>query len=80
MKKGYCLQLNGSNNFFQYWEGVTGFFAKAGLEEKLMDDQGEEYFLHEIVGEGELRIINECLCERGDDYITIDLQEIIYQD
>jgi hypothetical protein len=36
--------------------------------------------LESIVGDEEVEIYNECMCERGDDYCSISLEEITFED
>ena len=75
----YHLRINDSSLFFEYWMDVVDFFTNAGLTpdiEFLQTERGDNYYLFQIVGMGELRLKNECLIEMGDDYVSIELEKI----
>jgi len=36
--------------------------------------------LESIVGDEGVEIYNECMCEMGDDYCSISLSEIVFED
>lgn len=84
----YHLRINGMSLFFQYWMDVVGFFHNKGLvpeTEYLVttdwpNQKDHNFLLFQIVGIGELRVTNNCLVERGDDYVSIELEKITFQD
>ena len=75
----YHLRINDSSLFFEYWMDVVDFFTNAGLTpetEYLNTTEGHDFYLFQIVGMGELWITNECIVERGDEYVSIELEKI----
>ena len=75
----YHLRINDTSLFFQYWIDVVDFFHNAGITpetEYLHTEEGYNFYLFQIVGMGELRLKNICLIERGDDYVSIELEKI----
>jgi hypothetical protein len=75
----YHLRINDSSLFFEYWMDVVDFFINAGLTpetEYLNTTEGHNFYLFQIVGMGELWITNECIVERGDEYVSIELEKI----
>jgi hypothetical protein len=75
----YHLRINDSSLFFEYWMDVVDFFTNAGLTpetEYLNTTEGHNFYLFQIVGMGELWITNECIVERGDEYVSIELEKI----
>ena len=83
MEKGYCLKVNENNLYFKSLESVKSWFKECGVKERLKLED-EEYVdldnLDEIVDDGEKEIYNDCMCERGDDYCSIELDEICWED
>jgi len=84
MEKNYCLVINNSPLFFKSLEGVKKWFNKCGVKDVLESDEDEVIYelsnLEYLVGFGEVNIINDCMCERGDDYCSISLEEIVFED
>lgn len=84
MKKNYCLRVNGSNLFFKELESIKEWFKKCGVEEILESVEEEVIYsldnLEYLIGEGEIEIVNECMLEMGDDYCSIELEEINFED
>jgi hypothetical protein len=75
----YHLRINDTSLFFQYWIDVVDFFHNAGITpetEYLNTVERHNFYLFQIVGMGELWITNECLVERGDEYVSIELEKI----
>jgi hypothetical protein len=62
--------------------GVVDYFEYRDITDKiyLNTPEGYNFYLFQIVGMGELRIKNPSLCEKGDDYVTIELEQITFQD
>ena len=81
--KNYCLVINNSPLFFKSLEGVKKWFKKCGVKKRL-ELEDEEYVdldnLESIVGNEEVEIYNDCMCEMGDDYCSISLYEIVFED
>ena len=81
--KNYCLVINNSPLFFKSLDGVKKWFNKCGVKKRL-ELEDEEYVdldnLESIVGNEEVEIFNECMCEMGDDYCSISLWEIVFED
>jgi hypothetical protein len=82
MEKSYCVVINNSPLFFKSLEGVKKWFKKCGVKKKL--ELAEGYVdlddLESMVGNEEVEIYNDCMCERGDDYCSISLSEIVFED
>ena len=83
MEKNYCLKVNDGNLYFRKLESVKKFFIECGVKKRL-ELEGEEYVelddLEDLIGEGEVDVFNECMIERGDDYCSIELEEITFED
>ena len=83
MEKNYCLKINDGNLYFRSLESIKKFFIECGVKKRL-ELEGEEYVeldnLEYLIGEGEVDIFNECMCERGDDYCSIELEEFDFED
>jgi len=83
MEKNYCLKVNEHSLFFKSLDSVVKWFKKSGVEKRL-ELEDEKYVdldnLESIVGDEEVEIYNECMCERGDDYCSISLEEITFED
>ena len=83
MEKNYCVVINNSPLFFKSLDSVKSWFKKCGVKKRLKLDD-EEYVdldnLESIVGNEEVEIYNECMCEMGDDYCSISLYEIVFED
>ena len=81
--KSYCVVINNSPLFFKSLEGVKKWFKKCGVKKRL-ELEDEEYVdldnLESIVGDEGVEIYNECMCEMGDDYCSISLYEIVFED
>ena len=81
--KNYCLVINNSPLFFKSLEGIKSWFNKCGVKKRL-ELEDEEYLeldnLESIVGDEEIEIFNDCMCEMGDDYCNISLWEIVFED
>jgi hypothetical protein len=84
MEKNYCLVVNSSPLFFKSLEGVRKWFIECGVKEVLESDEDEVIYelsnLEYLVGFGEINIVNDCMIERGDDYCSISLEEITFED
>ena len=84
MEKNYCLVINNSPLFFKSLDSVKSWFNKCGVKEVLESDEDEVIYelsnLEYLVGFGEVNIVNDCMCERGDDYCSISLEEITFED
>jgi hypothetical protein len=82
--KNYCLVVNNSPLFFKSLDGVIRWFKKCGVGDVLVSEEDEVTYelgnLEYLVGFGEMNITNECMCERGDDYCSISLSEIVFED
>jgi len=80
--KNYCVVINNSPLFFKSLEGVKKWFKKCGVKKVL--ELAEGYIdldnLESIVGNEEVEIYNDCMCEMGDDYCSISLSEIVFED
>ncbi len=78
----YHLRSNNKSLFFHYWMSVAEYFEDKGIHDKiyLRTDDNLDFYLFQIVGMGELRILNPSLCERGDDYVSIELEQIKFSD
>lgn len=78
----YHLRINDTSLFFHYWMSVAEFFEEAGITDKtyLTTTEGHNFYLYQIVGMGELWLTNECIVERGDTYVSIELEQIKFQD
>lgn len=77
----YMLRVNDNSLFFRKLSDVKMWFNDCGLTGVLVDDEEQTYSLDElenIVGVN-LNIVNLCMCERGDDYCTIELQVITFE-
>jgi hypothetical protein len=83
MEKNYCVVINNSPLFFKSLEGVKKWFKKCGVK-KGLELEDEEYVdldnLESIVGNEEVEVYNDCMCEMGDDYCSISLSEIVFED
>ena len=83
MEKNYCLKVNEHSLYFKSLDGVKKWFKKCGVKKRL-ELEDEEYVdldnLESIVGNEEVEIYNECMCEMGDDYCSIGLYEIVFED
>jgi len=83
MEKYYCLRVNEENIHFKNLEDVKKWFKTCGVEDVLFtEEEGVIYsldFLEYLVGFGEVRIVNESMCERGDDYCSIRLEEFKFE-
>ena len=83
MEKNYCVVINNSPLFFKSLDSVKSWFKKCGVKKRLKLED-EEYLeldnLESIVGDEEIEIFNDCMCERGDDYCSISLWEITFED
>ena len=79
----YHLRINDKSLFFHYWTGVLEYFENKGLTDKdyLNTAFGDyNFYLHQIVDMGVLHIKNPSLCEEGDDYVIIELEQIKFSD
>ena len=83
MEKGYCLKVNEHSLFFKRLDSVKSWFKECGVKERL-ELEDEEYLeldnLESIVGDEEIEVYNDCMCERGDDYRNISLEEFEFED
>ena len=72
MEKNYCLKINDGNLYFKKLESIKKFFIECGVKDVLESDEDEVIYsldnLEYLIGEGEITITNECMCEMGDDY------------
>lgn len=78
----YHLRINNKSLFFHYWMSVAEYFEDRNITDKiyLQTTDNEDFYLYQIVGMGELHIKNPSLCEKGDDYATIELEQIKFSD
>lgn len=78
----YHLRINNKSLFFLYWMSVVEYFEDRGIHDRiyLHTDEDAHLYLYQIVGMGELRILNPSLCEKGDDYVTIELEQLTFLD
>jgi hypothetical protein len=63
--------------------GVVEYFENKGLTDKdYLNTAFGDYnlYLHQIVDMGVLHIKNPSLCEEGDDYVIIELEQIKFSD
>jgi hypothetical protein len=83
MEKNYCVVINNSPLFFKSLDGVKKWFKKCGVKKRLKLDD-EEYVdldnLESIVGNEEVEVYNDCMCEMGDTHCFIGLYEIVFED
>ncbi len=83
MEKGYVLKVNEHSLFFKRLDSVKGWFKECGVKERL-ELEDEEYLelddLESIVGDEEIEVYNDCMCERGDEYCSISLEEFEFED
>ena len=81
--KNYCLRVNKEFSvYFKSLEDCKRWFESCSVKDKLELEDG--YYLdlnnlEELIGEGEVDIFNESMCERGDDYCTIELEEFTFE-
>lgn len=84
MEKNYCLVINSSPLFFKSLESVRKWFIECGVEDVLVSVEEDVVYsldnLEYLVGFGEIEIENECMIEMGDDYCSISLEEITFED
>jgi len=82
MEKGYCLKVNEHSLFFKRLDSVKSWFKECGVKKVL--ELAEGYIdldnLESIVGNEEVEVYNDCMCERGDDYCVIELNEFEFED
>lgn len=78
----YHLRINNKSLFFHYWMSVAEYFENAGITDKIYLNTvtGKDFYLFQIVGIGEIWVTNKSLIERGDDYVSIQLEQIKFQD
>lgn len=78
----YHLRINNKSLFFLYWMSVAEYFEDRAIYDniRLHTDEDAHLYLYQIVGMGELRILNPSLCEKGDDYVTIELEQLTFLD
>jgi len=86
MMSKYIVNVNdgvwGSGEVFDF-DGLVELFKGLGVE-KFEDDEGEVYELvdgiNELIGYGDvggmMKVVNEELCERGDDYCELSVCEL----
>ena len=83
MEKYYCLRVNEENIHFKSLEDVKKWFRTCSLEDDKLELEDDDYLdldsIEEIIGEGEVEIYNNSMCERGDDYCTIKLDEFKFE-
>ena len=84
MEKNYCLVINNSPLFFKSLDSVKKWFKDCGVKRRL-ELEDEEYVslnkLEKLLEEyGDVEVYNDCLCEMGDDYCSIRLMEIVFED
>jgi capsid portal protein len=82
MEKMYMLRVNDNYLFFRKLDDVKMWFKDNGVEKRL-ELEDEEYVdldnLESIVGDEEVEIYNDCMCERGDEYCNIYLEVITFE-
>jgi hypothetical protein len=83
MEKYYCLRVNEENIHFKSLEDVKKWFRTCSLEDDKLELEDDDYLdldsIEKIIGEGEVEIYNNSMCERGDDYCTIKLDEFKFE-
>jgi hypothetical protein len=83
MEKYYCLRVNEENIHFKSLEDVKKWFRTCSLEDDKLELEDDDYLdlesIEELIGEGEVEIYNNSMCERGDDYCTIKLDEFKFE-
>jgi hypothetical protein len=63
--------------------GVVEYFEDKGIPDKVYLTaaiSGDTFYLYQIVDMGEMWITNPSLVEKGDDYVTIELEQIKFED
>ena len=83
MEKSYVLKVNEHSLYFKSLESIRKWFIECGVKDNLIDEEENVYSLDELedlIGEGEIEIVNECMIERGDDYCSISLEGITFED
>ena len=84
MEKNYRLRVNDENIYFKNLEDVKKWFRSCDLEDDKFKMEDGYYLdlesIEELIGEGEVEIYNNSMCERGDDYCSIELEEITFED
>lgn len=82
MEKSYMLRVNDSYLFFRKLSDVKMWFKDIGVEDVLISDEEEVIYdlenLEEIEGMS-LRVKNERLVERGDEYCDLYLEGIVFE-
>ena len=83
MEKYYCLRVNEENIHFKSLEDVKKWFRTCSLEDDKLELEDDDYLdlenIEELIGEEEVEIYNNSMCERGDDYCTIKLDEFKFE-
>ncbi len=83
MEKYYCLRVNEENIHFKSLEDVKEWFKTCSLEDNKLELEDGCYLdldsIEKIIGEGEVEIYNNSMCERGDDYCSIKLDEFKFE-
>ena len=84
MEKSYVLKVNEHSLYFKSLESIRKWFIECGVKDVLVSVEEEVVYslgnLEYLVGFGEIEIENECMIERGDDYCSISLEEISFED
>ena len=77
----YHLRINDTSLFFHYWISVAEWFENADITDKIYLNtvDGENFYLFQIVGKGELWFTNESIVEMGDDYVSNVLKQITFE-
>ena len=84
MEKNYHLKVNEHSLFFKSLDGVKSWFIKCGVKKRLVGYK--KYVdldnLESIVGNEKIEIYfeNEDMCEMGEEYGSIGLYEIVFED
>ena len=83
MEKYYCLRVNEENIHFKSLVDVKKWFRTCSLEDDKLELEDGYYLdlerIEELIGEEEVEIYNNSMCERGDDYCSIRLEEFKFE-
>ena len=83
MKKNYCLRVNDESIYFKSLEDVKKWFRTLPLEDDKLELEDGYYLdlesIEELIGGEEVEVYNNSMCERGDDYCTIRLEEFKFE-
>lgn len=81
------LRLNDNYLYFKKLESVKKFLIETGVEDVLTTDEDDDddnvvYSLDNLedILEMQINVTNDCLCERGDEYVDFYLGVITFED